>query len=192
MKLFVMRHCERNINDCGFESPLLPIGIHNAKNLYSQMNFLNIDTIYSSPFLRTIQTVDFYSKIKNIPIKIDYSLAEFVSPIDKYRMKSIYNYEIPVSWKKNFIIKTENMLVNKYDINEEQNDCIMRLYNFLVHIIEKYKYTKKNILLVTHMSIVNMILGLLENNINMKEFNIDKPYPMGLITELNILNKNNI
>ena len=45
-------------------------------------------------------------------------------------MKSIYNYEIPVSWKKNFIIKTENMLVNKYDINEEQNDCIMRLYNF--------------------------------------------------------------
>ena len=45
-----MRHCERNIMDCGFESPLLPIGIHNAKNLYGQMNFMNIDTIYSSPF----------------------------------------------------------------------------------------------------------------------------------------------
>ena len=89
-----MRHCERNIMDCGFESPLLPIGIHNAKNLYGQMNFMNIDTIYSSPFLRTIQTVDFYSKIKNIPINIDYSLAEFVLLKDKYRMKSIYNYEI--------------------------------------------------------------------------------------------------
>ena len=45
-----MRHCELNIMDCGFESPLLPIGIHNAKNLYGQMNFMNIDTIYSSLF----------------------------------------------------------------------------------------------------------------------------------------------
>lgn len=192
MKIFVMRHCERNLMDCGFESPLLPIGIYNAKNLYSQMNFMNIDTIYSSPFLRTIQTADFYSKIKNIPINIDYSLAEFLLPIDKYRMKSIYNYEIPNSWKNNFIMKTDNMLLDKYNINEEINDCINRLYNFLTNIIEEHKYTKKNILLVTHMSIVNVILGLMENNINIETFNMDKPYPMGLITELNILNKNNI
>ena len=192
MRLFVMRHCERNVLDCSFESPLLPIGINNAKNLYSQMNFINIDTIYSSPFLRTIQTVDFYSKIKNIPINIYYSLAEFVLPKDKYRMKSIYNYEIPISWKKNFIIKTDNMLINRYNINELFNDCVKRIYNFLVYIIEKYKNTKKNILLVSHMSIVNIIIGLIENNINMETFNMDNPYPMGLITELNILNKNNI
>ena len=88
------------------------------------MSFMNIDTIYSSPFLRTIQTADFYSKIKNIPINIDYSLAEFVSPIDKYSMKSIFNYEIPISWKNNFILKTDNMLINKYNINEIFNDCV--------------------------------------------------------------------
>ena len=127
-----MRHCERNINDCGFES-LLPIGIHNVKKFIFSNEFSKYRYNYSFPFLRTIQTVDFYSKIKNIPINIDYSLAEFVLPKEQYRMKSIYNYEIPVSWKKNFIIKTENMLVNKYDINEEQNDCILRLYNFSIH-----------------------------------------------------------
>lgn len=192
MRLFVMRHCERNLMDCGFESPLLPIGIHNAKKLYSQMNFMNIDTIYSSPFLRTIQSADFYSKIKNIPINIDYSLAEFVLPVDKYRMQSIYNYEIPISWKENFIIKTEDMLIDKYNVNELFNDCIKRICNFLVYIIKKYKYTNKNILLVSHMSIVNIILGLIENNINKETFDMDRPYPMGLITELNILNKNNI
>ena len=91
MRLFVMRHCERNVLDCSFESPLLPIGIHNAKNLYSQMNFINIDTIYSSPFLRTIQTADFYSKIKNIPINIDYSLAEFLLPIDNPNGMTSFN-----------------------------------------------------------------------------------------------------
>ena len=48
-----------------------------------------------------------------------------------------------------------------------------------------------NILLIIS-SIVNIIIGLIENNINMETFNMDKPYPMGLITELNILNKNNI
>ena len=84
------------------------------------------------------------------------------------------------------------MLLDKYNINEEINDCINRLYNFLTNIIEEHKYTKKNILLVTHMSIVNVILGLMENNINIETFDMDKPYPMGLITELNILNKNNI
>ena len=37
-------------------------------------------------------------------------------------MKSIYNYEIPISWKNNFILKTDNMLINKYNINEIFDD----------------------------------------------------------------------
>ena len=54
-----------------FESPLIYEGQMNAKNKYNELNKLNINTIYSSPFLRTIQTGDFYSKMKNIPINID-------------------------------------------------------------------------------------------------------------------------
>ena len=55
-------------------------------------------------------------------------------------MKSIYNYKIPINWRNNFIIKTEDMLVDKYDITESFNDCVKRVYNFLVHIIDSVEW----------------------------------------------------
>ena len=63
---------------------------------------------------------------------------------------------------------------------------VYRVYKFLDHINRKYKDTDKNILIVTHMSIVNVILGLQSDNINYGNFNIETPYPMGLITEIKI------
>ena len=91
MKLYVMRHYERNTMIVELESPLIYEGQMNAKNKYNELNKLNINTIYSSPFLRTIQTGDFYSKMKNIPINIDYSIAEYISPLDRINMHSINN-----------------------------------------------------------------------------------------------------
>ena len=38
MKLYVMRHCERNMNDVSFESPLIYEGQMNAKKKYDEMN----------------------------------------------------------------------------------------------------------------------------------------------------------
>jgi len=186
MKLYVMRHCERNLDNCSFESPLIPKGHYNAKNLYGSMNRKKIDVIYSSPFLRTIQTADFYSKMKNLPINIDYSIAEFVAFQDRHNMYSINNYIIPEVWRSNFNINTTNMIKNDYILNETINECILRVYKFLDYLNKKYKDTDKNILIVTHMSIVNIILGLQSDNINYGNFNIETPYPMGLITEIKI------
>ena len=72
------------------------------------------------------------------------------------------------------------------DVNETINECILRVYKFLDYLNKKYKDTDKNILIVTHMSIVNVILGLQSDNINYGNFNIQTPYPMGLITEIKI------
>lgn len=187
MKIYVMRHCERNLNNCSFESPLIQKGFYNAKNLYNNMNNKKIDTIYSSPFLRTIQTGDFYSKMKEIPINIDYSIAEYVLPCDRFQMYSINNYIIPEIWKKNFNINMLNMIHNNYDKNETIGDCVYRVYKFIDYIKNKYKDTDKNILIITHMSIVNIILGLITNTINYNNLSIDKYYPMGLITEINLI-----
>lgn len=187
MKIYVMRHCERNLNNCSFESPLIQQGFYNAKNLYTNMDNLKIDTIYSSPFLRTIQTGDFYSKMKNIPINIDYSLAEFVLPHEKYLMYSVNNYIIPEEWKKNFNINMLTMIHNKYNTKEIKEDCIERVYKFINHIKNKYINTNKNILIITHMSIVNIILNLSTNKINYNNLDVDKYYPMGLITEINLI-----
>jgi len=188
MKLYVMRHCERNMNDVSFESPLIYEGQMNAKKKYDEMNKKKIDTIYSSPFLRTIQTADFYSKIKEIPINIDYSIAEYVASNDKINMYSINNFEIPDTWKNNFHIYLNKMIHNKYNKDETVKDAIYRVFKFLLHLKKTYKGTNKNILIVTHMSIVNIILGLKNHFTNIDDIDkyIENFYPMGNITEFEV------
>ena len=179
-----MRHCERTLDDCSFESPLLDKGHINAMESCNIMMKLNITQLYSSPFLRTIQTSHYYSVKKNIPINIDYSLSEFVDKHDKHLMKSLNNYDIPYKWYKLYNIKAKNMICNTFNNDESINDCISRIIIFIDFIKKKYANTNENILLVTHMSILNVLLALSTNNLS--NFNIDKPYPMGLITQLNI------
>ena len=183
MKLYIMRHCERDINNCSFESPLIDIGHINAQQLCNTMNLFNITKIFSSPFLRTIQTSHYYSKEKKIPIYIDYSLCEFVDIHYKHLMYSFNNYKICDEWIKTYNIDTNNMLYDKFDNSESSNACITRIYNFLNYIENNYSNTDENILLVTHMSIVNTILAITNKTLD-ENFNIDKYYPMGLITKI--------
>lgn len=183
MKLYIMRHCERDINNCSFESPLLDVGHINAEQICNTMESYNITKIFSSPFLRTIQTSHYYSKKHNIPINIDYSLCEFVDTDDKHKMYSSNNYIIPHEWKNTYNINTTNMIKNTFNNDENINMCITRIYEFLNHIENKYGKTNENILLVTHMSIVNIILAITNSILN-DSFNIDKYYPMGLITKI--------
>ena len=181
-----MRHCERNMNDVSFESPLLYEGHMNAKKKYDEMNKKKIDVIYSSPFLRTIQTGDFYSKMKKIPIIVDYSIAEFVAENDKMNMFSVNNYVIPDTWEKNFNLDLNYMFHNKYNKDETVKDAIYRVYKFLLHLKKTYKGTNKNILIITHMSIVNIILGLKNHFTNIDDIDkyVENFYPMGNITEV--------
>lgn len=179
-----MRHCDRNINNCSFESPLIDKGHLNAMDSCNIMFKNNITTLYSSPFLRTIQTCYYYSNKNKLPINIDYSLSEYVDINDKHLMYSINNYKIPLDWHKKYDIKTDNMIKNTFNNYENIDDCINRVIIFIDFIKKKYSNTNENILLVTHMSIVNILLALNSNTLT--NFNIDKPYRMGLITEINI------
>ena len=192
MRIFVMRHCERNLDDCSFESPLLSIGIEHCKYLFKKMNKLNIDLLYSSPFLRAIQTLDYYSKMKEIPIYIDYNLSEYMDMPDKHLMSSKYNYVIQNEWRKEYNIIEDIEKAQKYDVYETEINMFERVLDFMNNIVEKYKNENKNILISTHMSIVNVLLFYynMDKSSQVDEnFDVDKYYPMGEITELNIEQK---
>ena len=177
-----MRHCERDPSNISFESPLLEVGQNNVKKLFNTMNDYNITKLYSSPFLRTIQTASYYSNKKNIPIHIDYSLCEFAAEKEKNLMTSLNNFIIPTSWKNTFNIIEKNMILDTFNNSETLENCFNRIEIFMNHIINIYKNTEENILLITHMSIVNIILKILKKNDEI--FSIDKHYPMGLITKV--------
>ena len=76
------------------------------------------------------------------------------------------------------------MIHNVFNNNESIDDCIGRLIIFIDFIKKKYANSDENILLVTHMSIVNILLAFESNNLS--NLDIEKPYPMGLITNINI------
>jgi len=62
------------------DPPLSKEGIIQANELAQRLKKENISVIYSSPFLRTIQTSYYIAETLNIKIKIEYGLMEWLNP----------------------------------------------------------------------------------------------------------------
>ena len=75
MKIYILRHEDRT-SDCSFFSPLTELGLNNSNKLISVLEKLNIDIIFSSPFIRTLLTVKPYVLTHNKYINIEYGLSE--------------------------------------------------------------------------------------------------------------------
>ena len=75
MKIYILRHEDRTM-DLTFFSPLTKKGLEKSLKISDELEKLNINSIYSSPYIRTLQTIYPYSKKTRIPIKLDYSLTE--------------------------------------------------------------------------------------------------------------------
>lgn len=143
--IYLLRHESRNGNS-NFETPLTPEGISRAENeLCDKLEELEIDTIYCSPFLRTIQTIYPFCKRKGLRVNIDWTLAESLpvnpdsfseySDIINNKYKSVREYTVPSKGLLSF-----NRLKGRV--------------RDLLRVIEK----DKNILLVTHLPVINAIL----------------------------------
>jgi 2,3-bisphosphoglycerate-dependent phosphoglycerate mutase len=83
MKIYILRHEERTI-DCSFFGPLTMNGLQNSKKLINKLDMLNITDVYSSPFIRTLQTIEPFIKKNNMKIKLEYSLTVILKLIFLY------------------------------------------------------------------------------------------------------------
>ena len=119
MKIYILRHEDRTM-DATFFSPLTEKGLENSIELIDDLKDEKIDIIYSSPFIRTLQTIYPYSKEKNIKINLEYSIAEFQ-----------HHKIIP---EKSYQVRLPEYLAEKFNYNKE--------YNSLKYP-EEFKYQKK-------------------------------------------------
>jgi 2,3-bisphosphoglycerate-dependent phosphoglycerate mutase len=177
MKIYILRHEER-VHDSSFFAPLTENGLNNSKKLIKDLEKLNINCIYSSPFIRTLQTITPYSKEYNLPVNVDYALSEMKNEriIPSYganvTMPSYMNYYFNVN-------EDYRSTIDTIDISypESKESLESRLQKFINHLL---KIHDKNdvILLVTHQALCRS---------GVKMANVNLEYKMG---ELSLIYNN--
>ena len=161
MKIFILRHEDRT-QDCTFFSPLTEKGLNNAQILVKALKENNINLIFSSPFIRTLQTVNPYLKETNQMVNLEYGLSEIHHP-DIIPPKSV-GLTLPEYLAKHYNYNPNyNSIIKPNEIKypENQKECENRMKKIIKNIIEKNYKSDNNILIVTHQTLCKTIIKII-------------------------------
>jgi broad specificity phosphatase PhoE len=160
MKIFILRHEDRT-QDASFFSPLTKNGLENSKKLINKCEDLDITYVYSSPYIRTLQTIYPYIKSKEKQIRLEYALSEINDP--HLIPKNAHGIYLPEYLAQSFLYDENYKSViqpNELKYPETEKDVEARIKNFLKILITNHYKTDDRILLVTHQVVCNNILNL--------------------------------
>lgn len=186
MIIYILRHEDRT-QDCTFFSPLTENGIENSEKLVEILKKLKINKIYSSPFIRTLQTIYPYSKKYEHLINIDYGLAELqhpdLIPPNSYQvtLPQYLAIKFNVNDKYNSTIKP-----TEYNYPENNIDLSKRVKKLIKKIINNNHNSENVIILVTHQGVCNTMHKIISKNVDLKK---DIKYPKGGLTKIFYKNK---
>lgn len=185
MKIYFLRHEDR-YKSHSFFTPLTFKGKKNSIKLLYDLQSLKITQIYSSPFLRTLQTIEPFIKKSKIKVKLENSLREFNSldgvPKKESKMslpEELYN-QFNIDTKYNSFLQKDNIIYP-----EEESNLKRRFNNFLKDLLEKNKGSDENILIVSHAGLIEGLIRKLEKkNKAFKYLKRIHPYnyPLGKIS----------
>jgi 2,3-bisphosphoglycerate-dependent phosphoglycerate mutase len=178
MRIVLLRHEKRYI-DPGFFTSLTTTGLIKSDNLVDYIEYYKPDVIYSSPFLRTIQTIRPYAIQKNKKIRIDYSLYEYIHA-EEFTNKNYKHHvtELEPEIYKDIIDDYEPIIQpEEIKYNESEEDIKKRVYQFIEIIKERHH--SSTVLIVSHMSTLNMIRNYYDNTTQLEDM-----FPMGSLTVL--------
>jgi broad specificity phosphatase PhoE len=176
MKLILVRHEERT-DDNSFFSELTQMGKYYSKYIIPNEidKIVNkVDAIFSSPYYRTLETIQYYAEKYNKKINIENSLCEFVNNTYfiynkwKYNWNEINNpkyYNLKKIFNNNY-----HSLISINDINNDPNNILESECNLRERVNNFINYLKNNyeensvIILSTHMYVINIIYYLYNND----------------------------
>ena len=203
MKIIVLRHEERG-SQSDFDSPLTERGVLNSSHLPCtfQKKSYYFDEIYSSPYIRCIQTILPTASVFSKSIKIDNSLCEYHIDPNEHQTgaiilrphtdieKDLFNLDSNYQSVLNF-----DTYFNKYKNGrfETTQDVVKRVWHFVENIFSESN-KDSTVLIATHMSIVNIICFILnskqthDDNLdtileNCKGKQFETEFPMGHFVE---------
>lgn len=177
MRLILLRHEQRGM-DVSFYSSLTENGIIKAcSTLPKKLKKMNIDVIFSSPFIRTLQTIYFYAHKNDVKVNLEYGLYEYLhNPYfllgNWYYTKDDINDKDLIS----IVNQKYSSIVSKDDFSvlENEHDLEKRIIKFFSYL--KENYNDKTVLLVTHKGVINKI-----KNVYIKKTDMEDHFDMGSI-----------
>ena len=183
MKIYFLRHEEREKNDVLFRSTLNERGRERAnESLKNFLGFLKPDEIYCSPFIRAMQTITPYMKDfrKVDTFNVEYGIAETIHHqlfSNKFNQDFKHNENdyrmFPINRSYKSIFPPDQL---KYF--EDESKLRERVKVFARHLVRDKFNTKKNILICSHRSTLNMLINVFHNQNRIMEEDID----MGKVT----------
>jgi broad specificity phosphatase PhoE len=171
MKLILLRHEERDLSNPLFFTPLTYRGLERRYELVNSLIYQNIDEIYVSPFLRTIQTVMTLADELGKKLKIEYGLYEYIHNL-KFNDKNWYHgvdelierhpeVDTYIDW--GYDSKVEK---SDFQILEDEKSLERRIRKFMKTLEGK----DGTILLVTHMGVINKIKDMYVSRTRMNDY----------------------
>jgi broad specificity phosphatase PhoE len=171
MKLILLRHEERDLSNPLFFTPLTYRGMERRYQLVNSLIYQNIDEIYVSPFLRTVQTVMPLADELGKKLKIEYGLYEYIHNL-KFNDR---NWYYPVKELIERHPELDTYVDWGYDSKVEKSDFqILEDERSLERRIRKFMKTLEGkdgtILLVTHMGVINKIKDMYVSRTRMNDY----------------------
>lgn len=183
MRIYILRHTDR-VHDASFFAPLTKNGLIQAENLVEYLEGIDINKIYCSPFLRTMQTAYPYSKKHFIKLSLDYAISESKKKENVTEYAS--NVTLPLYIAELFNYDSEyysSMKTTDIPYPETREQLIKRITIFLNKIIDNHADSNDNILFVTHGGICQNLLYFINKYAEIKlDDKILSYYPMGQLT----------
>lgn len=150
MKLILLRHFQRFSKPLFF-TELTTVGKKNANSIVSRLSTLNIKHVFSSPFLRTIQSVVPFCEYSGIKINAENGLYESLDDC-VFKNQPIYDIRNIESYTQHINTDYKSVVYkNHITYPDSLNNVNERVTKFYKWIIKHYKENKDgNILCVSH------------------------------------------
>lgn len=171
MKIYLLEHfSECNIN--GFSSSLDEQGLQDADVIVERLENLDINKIYCSPFVKTMQSIYPFCKKCKKQMNLESTFHDAMykpinTTIDLYESKNIeshFGYKYLFECVNNYY--ESKLFASNVPFIETQNEVKNRIFPFLYNLCNRYKSKSKNILIVTHKNIINFIMEFFDKSAN--------------------------
>jgi len=151
--IYLIRHCKATGQEP--EAPLTQEGAEDAASIANYFKVKDIDVIYSSPYLRAIETIKPYSLMVNKEIIIDERLKE--------RVLSTENLN---DWMQK-LEATYKDLDLKFEGGESSNEAMLRALTIIQEVQDR---PETNFILVTHGALLSLIIKCFDESYGFEEW----------------------